>query len=144
MEAGNHHYAYMLRCKDNSIYSGYTTDLDRRLEVHNSGKGAKYTRARLPVKLEYFEEFEDKKEALKREREFKKYTHTEKEKIIKNSNNYKGGVIMDREKAARLLKKYNKEEFHIRHAITVEQVMRYFAKSLGYDEEFWGIVRTIT
>lgn len=79
------HYAYMLRCKDNSIYSGYTTDLDRRLEVHNSGKGAKYTRARLPVKLEYFEEFNDKKEALKREREFKKYTHTEKEKIIKEN-----------------------------------------------------------
>lgn len=51
---------------------------------------------------------------------------------------------MDREKAVELLKKYNKEEFHIRHAITVEQVMRYFAESLGYDKEFWGIVRTIT
>lgn len=62
------HYAYMLRCNDNSIYSGYTNDLEKRLEVHNSGKGAKYTRARLPVKLEYFEEFDDKKEALKRER----------------------------------------------------------------------------
>lgn len=80
----NKHYAYMLRCNDNSIYSGYTTDLDRRLEVHNSGKGSKYTRARLPVKLEYFEEFDDKKDALKREREFKKYSHTEKEKMIQN------------------------------------------------------------
>ncbi len=76
------HYAYMLRCKDNSIYSGYTNNLDKRLEVHNSGKGAKYTRARLPVKLEYFEEFDNKKEALKREREFKKYSHSEKENII--------------------------------------------------------------
>ena len=47
---------------------------------------------------------------------------------------------MDREKAVELLKKYNKEEFHIRHAYTVEGVMRYFAKELGYDEEFWGIV----
>lgn len=77
------HYAYMLRCNDNSIYSGYTNDLEKRLEVHNSGKGAKYTRARLPVKLEYFEEFDDKKEALKREREFKKCSHAEKENIIK-------------------------------------------------------------
>lgn len=51
---------------------------------------------------------------------------------------------MDREKAIELLKKYNKEEFHIRHAITVELVMEYFAKELGYDGKFWGIVRTIT
>ena len=51
---------------------------------------------------------------------------------------------MNRENAIELLKKYNKEEFHIRHAITVEQVMKYFAKDLGYDEEFWGIVRAIT
>ena len=76
------HYAYMLRCKDNSIYSGYTTDLEKRLETHNSGMGAKYTRARLPVKLVYFEEFEDKKEAMKREWQLKQYTHIEKEKII--------------------------------------------------------------
>lgn len=51
---------------------------------------------------------------------------------------------MNREKAIELLKKYNKEEFHIRHAITVEQVMKYFAAQLGHDEEFWGIVRIIT
>jgi len=77
------HYAYMLRCKDNSIYSGYTTDLEKRLATHNSGMGAKYTRARLPVQLVYFEEFEDKKEAMKREWQFKQYTHEEKEFIIK-------------------------------------------------------------
>ena len=47
-------------------------------------------------------------------------------------------------KAPELLKKYNKEEFHIRHALTVEAVMRYFAKQKGYDEDFWGIVRIIT
>ena len=51
---------------------------------------------------------------------------------------------MNRNEAIELLKKYNKEEFHIRHALTVEGVMKYFAKELGYDEEFWGIVRTIT
>ena len=56
----------------------------------------------------------------------------------------RGGINMERKKAIDLLKKYNKEEFHIRHALTVEQVMRYFAKELGYDEDFWGIVRIIT
>ena len=50
---------------------------------------------------------------------------------------------MEREKAVELLKKYNKEEFHIRHELTVEAVMRYFAKQKGYDEDFWGIVRFI-
>ncbi len=50
---------------------------------------------------------------------------------------------MEREKAVELLKKYNKEEFHIRHSLTVEAVMRYFAKQKGYDEDFWGIVRSI-
>ena len=79
----------MVRCKDNSIYSGYAVDPHKRELVHNSGKGAKYTRARLPVKLVYYEEFEDKKEALKREREFKKYTHIEKEQIIKGLEIFK-------------------------------------------------------
>ena len=51
---------------------------------------------------------------------------------------------ISREQAYKLLKDYNKEEFHIRHAITVEQVMKYFAKKYGYDEEFWGIVRLAT
>lgn len=51
---------------------------------------------------------------------------------------------MDREKAVELLKKYNKKEFHLRHAFTVEQVMKYFAKENGYDEDFWGIVRIVT
>jgi len=82
------YYAYMLRCKDNSIYSGYTTDLEKRLETHNSGKGAKYTRTRLPVRLVYFEEFEDKKEACKREWQFKQYSHAEKENIIKGERKW--------------------------------------------------------
>ena len=80
------HYAYMLRCSDGSIYSGYTTDPHRREKVHNSGKGAKYTRTRLPVKLVYFEEFDNKTDAMKREYAFKQLTHKEKEEIIKNSN----------------------------------------------------------
>ena len=55
-----------------------------------------------------------------------------------------GGIDMNREQGLELLKKYNKEEFHIRHALTVEGVMKYFAKELGYDEELWGIVRITT
>ncbi|MGO1371186.1 MAG: GIY-YIG nuclease family protein [Senegalia sp. (in: firmicutes)] len=60
-------YVYILRCKDNTLYTGWTVDIDNRLKVHNSGKGAKYTRGRLPVKLEYFEKYDSKKEATKRE-----------------------------------------------------------------------------
>lgn len=73
----------MVRCNDGTIYSGYAVEPYKREKVHNTGKGAKYTRARLPVKLVYFEEFEDKKDALRREREFKKYSHLEKENMIK-------------------------------------------------------------
>ena len=57
-------YVYMLRCRDGSLYTGYTDDLQRRLAVHNSGKGAKYTRPLLPVELVYFESFETKEEAI--------------------------------------------------------------------------------
>ena len=76
------HYAYMLRCSDGSIYSGYTTDPHRREKVHNSGKGAKYTKTRRPVELVYFEEFDNKTDAMKREYAFKQYTHKEKEEIM--------------------------------------------------------------
>jgi putative endonuclease len=82
MEKG--HYTYMLRCADNTIYSGYAVDPIARLEKHNSGKGAKYTRARRPVKLVYFEKFENKGDALRREIEFKKLSRAEKEKMIEN------------------------------------------------------------
>lgn len=83
MGSSTRHYAYMVRCSDNSIYSGYAVDPIKRVNVHNSGKGAKYTRARLPVKLVYYEEFETKTDALKREWEFKKLSHKEKENMIK-------------------------------------------------------------
>lgn len=77
----------MVRCKDNTIYSGYTVDPHKREEVHNTGKGAKYTRNRLPVKLVYFEEFDSKQYAMKREYEFKQLTHAEKENMIKQFKN---------------------------------------------------------
>lgn len=75
-------YAYMLKCSDGTIYSGYTTDLEQRLNVHNRGSGAKYTRARLPVNLVYYEEFESKSEAMKKEAAFKKLSRTQKLKLI--------------------------------------------------------------
>ena len=75
-------YVYIIKCKDNSLYTGWTNNLERRFKAHTEGKGAKYTRGRGPLELVYFEEFDDKKEALRREREFKKYSHLEKENII--------------------------------------------------------------
>lgn len=76
------YYAYLLRCSDGTIYSGYTTDPRRRAATHNSGKGAKYTRSRLPVELAYQEGFETKREALKREAALKKLTHADKVTLI--------------------------------------------------------------
>ena len=76
-------YVYILKCSDESLYTGWTTDLERRLKAHNSGKGAKYTRARIPVEIVYFEEFEDKIEAMKREYEIKKLTREQKLQLIK-------------------------------------------------------------
>jgi putative endonuclease len=76
------HYAYLLRCSDGTIYCGYTTDPRRRTAVHNSGRGAKYTRSRLPVELVYTESFATKSEALKREAALKKLSHMEKILLI--------------------------------------------------------------
>lgn len=75
-------YVYMLRCRDNSLYTGYTNDPQRRLAVHNAGNGAKYTRSRLPVTLVYQEEFDDKIEAQKREWAIKQLTKPQKEALI--------------------------------------------------------------
>ena len=75
-------YIYILKCADGTYYTGWTTDPARRLAVHNSGKGAKYTRSRLPVYLVYIESFETKSDALKRECEIKKMSRAEKELLI--------------------------------------------------------------
>lgn len=79
-------YIYILECKDKSLYTGWTTDIYKRLETHNSGKGAKYTRGRTPVRLRYFEEFDTKSEALKRECEIKKFSREKKLKLIAESS----------------------------------------------------------
>ena len=79
-------YVYMVRCRDNSLYTGSTNDLSRRIQVHNSGKGAKYTKSRLPVTLVYREECPDKSTALKRECEIKRLTKTKKEQLAAETN----------------------------------------------------------
>ena len=76
------YYVYILKCRDNTLYTGYTNNIKDRIQTHNSGKGAKYTRGRLPVELKYFEEFEDKGEALKREHEIKKLSREDKILLI--------------------------------------------------------------
>ncbi len=76
------YYVYMLRCGDDSLYTGITTDLRRRLNMHQSGKGAKYTRSHLPVALVYQECQPDKPAALRRELEIKKLPRSEKLKLI--------------------------------------------------------------
>lgn len=77
-------YVYILECSDNTLYTGWTNNLEKRIETHQKGKGAKYTRARLPIKLVYSEEFDDKISAQKREYEIKKMTRSKKLQLIKH------------------------------------------------------------
>ncbi len=77
-------YTYILKCADGTLYCGWTNDLEKRIKAHNSGKGAKYTRSRLPVTLVYFEEFENPVDAQKREYQIKLLSRSEKLNLIKN------------------------------------------------------------
>lgn len=81
----------MVRCKDNSLYVGWTNNLEKRMKAHNEGKGAKYTKPRLPVELVYFEEFGTKQEAMSREYHLKKLSHKEKEMLVENK---KTGTVL--------------------------------------------------
>lgn len=71
-------YVYLLRCADDSLYCGWTTDLEGRIAAHNNGTGAKYTKSRRPVELVYFEEYENRHEALSREWHIKRLRRKEK------------------------------------------------------------------
>ena len=75
-------YTYMLKCSDGTLYTGWTNDLEKRVEAPNSGKGAKYTKARRPVELAYYEEFETKEQAMKREYAIKQLGRKEKQELI--------------------------------------------------------------
>ena len=76
-------YTYILKCKDDSLYTGWTNDLKKRITSHNAGKGAKYTKARRPVELVSYEEFQTREEAMKREYAIKQLSRKEKEALIK-------------------------------------------------------------
>ena len=82
------YYVYLLRCGDGSLYTGYTEDVERRLAVHQSGKGAKYTRSRLPVELVYSEELPDKSAALRREAAIKKLPREKKLALMESGRNH--------------------------------------------------------
>ena len=81
-------YTYIVECADGTFYCGWTNDLERRIADHNSGKGAKYTKPRLPVKLVYYEAFETKEEAMSREWHIKQLSRTEKKALINHSAGY--------------------------------------------------------
>ena len=74
-------YAYILKCSDDTYYTGWTNDLEKRVKRHNEGKGAKYTKVRRPVELVYYEEFATKQEAMKREYAIKQLKKCKKEEL---------------------------------------------------------------
>jgi len=76
------HYVYILRCADDTLYTGYTTDPERRLREHNAGTGAKYTRGRTPVEIVYREAYDSRSAAMRREYEIKQLRRSEKIDLI--------------------------------------------------------------
>ena len=78
------HFIYIARCADGTLYTGYSLDPSQRVRVHNKGRGARYTRMRLPVKLVYVEQQPDRTTAMKRERAIKKMTREKKQKLFAN------------------------------------------------------------
>lgn len=76
------HFVYVVECADGSLYTGYTTDVDRRLEEHNRGEGAKYTRGRGPVDLVHVERFSEKSAAMQREYEVKQLPTWRKRRLV--------------------------------------------------------------
>lgn len=79
-------YVYILLCSDGSLYTGWTIDIERRFRTHSQGKASKYTRARLPVKLVYLEEIENKIDAQKREWAIKKFSRKQKLELIESKS----------------------------------------------------------
>lgn len=79
-------YTYIVKCSDGSLYTGWTNDLEKRIRAHNDGKGAKYTKSRRPVVLAYYEEFQTKEEAMRREWEIKQLDREQKIKMIREGH----------------------------------------------------------
>ncbi|HEX6270172.1 MAG TPA: GIY-YIG nuclease family protein [Anaerolineales bacterium] len=81
-------YCYIVECADGTYYTGWTVNPEKRVTVHNQGRGARYTRTRCPVRLVYIEELPDRTSAMKREIAIKKMTHAGKDKLIGGSVYY--------------------------------------------------------
>ena len=79
------HWVYVVRCADGTLYTGYTTDVERRIAEHDAGEGAKYTRGRTPVELRHVERFESRSTAMSREYEIKGLSRREKERLVEGS-----------------------------------------------------------
>lgn len=80
--ASTEHHVYIVECSDGTYYTGYTTDVERRIEEHNDGVGAKYTRGRRPVELVHTEAFDTRSDALRREHRIKELRRSAKEALI--------------------------------------------------------------
>lgn len=85
-------YTYIVECSDGTLYTGWTNDLKHRMKSHNAGTGAKYTRARLPVRLVYYEEFRSKQEAMKREYAIKQLTKKDKQMLLREMDAEKKNI----------------------------------------------------
>lgn len=88
-------YTYILRCGDGSLYTGWTNHLKKRFTEHSLGKGAKYTRAHLPVTLVYYETFDTKEEAMRREAAIKRLSRPEKERLIASKSIFDLSVLQE-------------------------------------------------
>lgn len=89
-------YTYIVECSDGSLYTGWTVDVENRIKAHNEGKGAKYTKARRPVKLVYKKYFPDKIDAMKYEAAIKKLSRDEKQLLIAGKLNKEAFFITDK------------------------------------------------
>jgi putative endonuclease len=89
MKSKKEYFVYLLLCKDNSLYTGITTDTKRRFEDHKSGKGAHYTRSHVPLKIVYTEGRHSRSSALKREAEIKKWKREKKESLYQTKKSHK-------------------------------------------------------
>lgn len=81
------YYTYIVECSDRTYYTGYTINIEKRISAHNAGKGAKYTKARLPVALRYVKTFQTKREAMQYEWSIKQLTRAQKERLMEGTTN---------------------------------------------------------
>ncbi len=91
-------YTYILECADQTLYCGWTNHLAERVAAHNAGKGAKYTKSRRPVVLRYYETFDTKTEAMRREWQIKQLSRSEKLALIKDFHEPETGTVITQQK----------------------------------------------